>query len=170
MYILIILNQKKRCSYEKIKAGVIGGGNIAEFHLNDMVKNENIIPYALCDVNQESLDKTGDRYNIPKENRYTDYKELLARSDIDMVSICTPNVTHFSIAMDTVKSGKAYVLEKPVAMTLAEAKRALSGNKKHRSYKRRRFFLPLSPGGSESQRNYFFRRSWQNPSCLRTVY
>ena len=39
-----------------------------------------------------------------------------------MVSICTPNVTHFSIAMDTVKSGKAYVLEKPVAMTLAEAK------------------------------------------------
>ena len=107
---------------KKIKAGVIGGGNIAEFHLNDMVKNENIIPYALCDVNQESLDKTGDRYNIPKENRYTDYKELLARSDIDMVSICTPNVTHFSIAMDTVKSGKAYVLEKPVAMTLAEAK------------------------------------------------
>lgn len=96
---------------KKIKAGVIGGGNIAEFHLNDMVKNENIIPYALCDVNQESLDKTGDRYNIPKENRYTDYKELLARSDIDMVSICTPNVTHFSIAMDTVKSGKAYVLE-----------------------------------------------------------
>ena len=61
---------------KKIKAGVIGGGNIAEFHLNDMVKNENIIPYALCDVNQESLDKTGDRYNIPKENRYTDYKEL----------------------------------------------------------------------------------------------
>lgn len=107
---------------KKIKAGVIGGGNIAEFHLNDMVKNENIIPYALCDVNQESLDKTGDRYNIPKENRYTDYKELLARSDIDMVSICTPNVTHFSIAMDTVKSGKAYVLEKPVAMTLVEAK------------------------------------------------
>ena len=107
---------------KKIKAGVIGGGNIAEFHLNDMVKNENIIPYALCDVNQESLDKTGDRYNIPKENRYIDYKELLARSDIDMVSICTPNVTHFSIAMDTVKSGKAYVLEKPVAMTLAEAK------------------------------------------------
>ena len=32
---------------KKIKAGVIGGGNIAEFHLNDMVKNENIIHYAL---------------------------------------------------------------------------------------------------------------------------
>ena len=46
-----------------------------------------------------------------------------------MVSICTPNVTHFSIAMDTVKSGKAYVLEKPVAMTLARSKRTLSGNK-----------------------------------------
>ena len=76
---------------KKIKAGVIGGGNIAEFHLKDMAKNEYIVPYALCDVNQESLDKTGDRYNIPKENRYTDYKKLLARPDIDMVSICTPN-------------------------------------------------------------------------------
>lgn len=60
---------------KKIKAGVIGGGNIAEFHLKDMAKNEYIVPYALCDVNQESLDKTGDRYNIPKENRYTDYKK-----------------------------------------------------------------------------------------------
>lgn len=106
-----------------IRAGIIGGGNIAEYHIRDMIRGGRIIPWALCDVDAESLERTGDAYGIPAERRFTDYKALLALPEVDMVSICTPNVTHFEIAMEAVWHKKAYALEKPVAMTLAEARK-----------------------------------------------
>lgn len=105
----------------KIRAGVIGGGAIAECHLRDMQKGNSIVPWAICDVNPVSLNRTGEAFGIPQERRFTDYKELLAQPDVDMVTICTPNVTHYEIALEAVKSGKPYALEKPVSMTLEEA-------------------------------------------------
>lgn len=105
----------------KIKAGIIGGGNIAETHIREMKQSGIIEPYALCDVNVENLNEAGEKYGIPEDRRYTDYKEIL-KTDIDMVSICTPNVTHYAIAMEAIKNKKPYVLEKPVSMTLEEAK------------------------------------------------
>ena len=108
---------------KEIRAGIIGLGDIAAGHINDMKRSGKIIPYALCDVNREALYRAGQKYGIPQERCYTDYKALLVRDDIDMVSICTPNITHYEIAMEAVSKGKAYALEKPAAMTLEEARK-----------------------------------------------
>jgi predicted dehydrogenase len=51
---------------------------------------------------------------------YEDYKELLKRNDIDLVSVCTPPYTHAEIAIDASHSGKHVLVEKPMASSLEE--------------------------------------------------
>ena len=60
-----------------IKVAVIGVGSISECHLDAYVKNKDAELYAICDINPETLKRQGDRYNIPEERRFLDYKELL---------------------------------------------------------------------------------------------
>lgn len=103
-------------------AGVIGGGNIANAHLRGMTQSARIRPVALCDINESALSELADQYAIPAAHRYTDYRRMLDAEPLDMVSICTPNITHYEIAMAAVDRGIPYALEKPVAMTLQQAK------------------------------------------------
>jgi len=74
---------------------------------------------AACDINTTRLNKMCDKYDIP--GRYTDYREMLDKEDIDILSICTHN--HYQICMDaTKKKGlKAIFCEKPLAYNLKEA-------------------------------------------------
>ncbi len=51
----------------------------------------------------------------------TDYRDLLARDDIDAVDICTPNISHYDIVLAAAAAGKHIYCEKPLAMNAAEA-------------------------------------------------
>ena len=55
----------------------------------------------------------------------TDWKKVIARSDIDLIDICTSNATHESIAVAAAKSGKHILCEKPIARNSREAKRMM---------------------------------------------
>ncbi len=59
-----------------------------------------------------------------------DYRELLARDDIDVVDICTPNRLHAQMAVDAAKAGKHILCEKPLAMDAAECLRMLRAVRK----------------------------------------
>jgi predicted dehydrogenase len=76
---------------------------------------------ALCDIDREKLDRTGDLYGIDQSRRFTDFRELIACAQVEAVDICTPNDCHFLMALEAVKAGKHYSLEKPVTMNAAEA-------------------------------------------------
>ncbi len=52
---------------------------------------------------------------------YTDYRRLLDRADIDVVNICTPSGLHARMAIDALQAGKHVILEKPMALSLADA-------------------------------------------------
>lgn len=52
---------------------------------------------------------------------YADYRDALARDDIDAVVICSPNVDHCRMTLDAARAGKHVLCEKPLALTLAEA-------------------------------------------------
>src|SRR5437899_9934278 len=56
---------------------------------------------------------------------YTDYRALLDRKDIDVISICTPPASHASIVIDALEAGKHVLCEKPMALTLADADRMI---------------------------------------------
>ena len=62
-----------------------------------------------------------------------DLKAVLARPDIHVVDVATPNDSHFAIAMAALKAGKHVLCEKPLAMTIAEAKAMAAEAKKRKA-------------------------------------
>jgi predicted dehydrogenase len=106
----------------QIKIGVIGLGGIAGgVHLPGIAICRDFELTALCDIDKEKLERTGDIYGIDRSMRFTDYRELIASAAVEAVDICTPNDCHFQMAMDAVKARKHYAVEKPVTMNAGEA-------------------------------------------------
>jgi predicted dehydrogenase len=105
-----------------LRMGVIGVGGIANTHIKGIMRSDNLELVAIADIQEPFLAKCGETYGVSSENRHLDYKELLQREDIDAVSICTPNISHFEIAKQAILSNKPFLLEKPIAMNEAEAR------------------------------------------------
>src|ERR1035438_10683932 len=73
---------------EKIKVAVIGLGGIAQLvHLPNLIKANNVSVTAVAEINKNRLNTIADKFNITE--RYTDYKELLEKSDVDAVIVAT---------------------------------------------------------------------------------
>ena len=72
---------------------------------------------AICDSNEENLRFAGERYSIPEEKRFTDYKDLLNNEDIDIVTVAVPDQQHVKISCDFLRAGKHVLCEKPLALT-----------------------------------------------------
>jgi len=105
-----------------IKVGLIGAGGRGSYgHLPGILKSPDMELAAVCDVIAERAERLGCEHGIPVERRFTDYKKLIACADVGAVSICTPNDSHYEIAMEAIKAGKPYALEKPATLTVAEA-------------------------------------------------
>lgn len=101
---------------QKLKYGIIGTGGIAMGkHLPGYSSlKDDVEIVAACDINEERLKKAGFKYNIP--NLFTDYNDLLAMKEIDMVSVCLPNYLHAPVTIDALKAGKHVHCEKPMAI------------------------------------------------------
>ena len=106
-----------------VRWGVIGLGWFGEVHADNLAEMPDIELAALCTRRPDRLNEVADRLNVSK--RYTDYHELLADPDIDVVSITTHIHDHREIAIDALRSGKNVLLEKPMAPTLADCEQIL---------------------------------------------
>lgn len=71
-----------------------------------------------------------------------DYQDLLVRPDVDLVCLCTPSGLHGRQALEALRAGKHVVVEKPLALTLAEGQAVVS-----ESRPRPRCGLPVGPWG-----------------------
>src|SRR5215212_841125 len=76
---------------------------------------------VICDPVAAALDEAGDQAGI--RERYQDYREVLARDDIDVITIATPNSLHEQIAVEALHAGKHVLCEKPLALSLDGARR-----------------------------------------------
>jgi predicted dehydrogenase len=108
----------KRTSYN---VAVIGAGAIAPSHIQGYQKHPAAQVVALADISPERGRETADKFNIPE--LVTDYKTLLAREDIHVVSIALPNYLHVPVALEAVQAGKHVLVEKPIATSAADAGR-----------------------------------------------
>jgi len=98
--------------------GVIGCGEIAQImHLPYLAELPEFEIAALCDVSPTVVDAVGERYRVVE--RYTDYRDLLAESEVDAVAVCTPD--HVPVAQAAAEHGKHLLVEKPLAFSPAEA-------------------------------------------------
>ena len=123
---------------EKVRVGIIGYGRIAStFEVPCVLERKDIARIvAVCDLDSkranfgaETIEKA---YNDgTKIDVYHDYKELLAREDIDAVMICLPDFWHAIVSAAAIKAGKAVWLQKPFTQTIGEGRIIADLAKKH---------------------------------------
>jgi len=112
-----------------IRMGVIGMGGIAESHIRGILQSNDAELVAICDVDPINLQHKGERY--PEAKQFSNYRELLQCSDVDAVSICTPNHLHYPIAKEAIMHQKPFALEKPVSLNEQEARELQSLASEH---------------------------------------
>lgn len=113
-----------------LRVGVIGIGVIATTkHIPALVKRDDVEVVALCDIEKEKAEKANREFEL-NAKIYTDYKELCADENIDVVHVCTPNPLHCPITLDALNHGKHVHCEKPLACTYADAEKMVETAKK----------------------------------------
>lgn len=107
---------------DAVRVGVIGLGRIAEaVHLPGLAGSRNAVIHAICDADESRLRLMGERYHVPPERRFTDYRDMLRLPEIDAVDIATPNFAHREPVLAAYDSGKHVCIEKPIALSYAQA-------------------------------------------------
>jgi predicted dehydrogenase len=113
---------------KKLKFAIIGCGRISYKHVEALAKNhEGAELAATCDVDiekaeakkKEYIEKTGASEN--SVHTYTNYKEMLKKEDIDVVTIATESGYHAEIAIYSMKKGVNALVEKPMALSIEDS-------------------------------------------------
>ena len=117
-----------------MKYALIGCGRIAVNHIKAALNNKLQI-VAVCDVIEEKMEALLAKYNLQNETsikRYTDYKQMLAENvDIELISIATESGLHAEIALYCIEHNKNVIIEKPMAMSIADADKIIEASEKY---------------------------------------
>ncbi|MHA6481903.1 Gfo/Idh/MocA family protein [Paenibacillus sp. strain BS8-2] len=103
-----------------IRIGIIGSGGIAGAHLRAYQNMENVEIVGAADIVPGRAAQFLSSAGLSESVAFEDHRKLL-ELDLDGVSICTPNVAHYQMTMDSLHAGKNVLLEKPMSVTLDEA-------------------------------------------------
>jgi predicted dehydrogenase len=98
-----------------LKVGIIGVGGIARTHVPGWKDSEHAELVAGSDLDAEALNTWGEANGV--KTLHTDSKDLIADPDIDIVDICTPNMSHVPLTIAALEAGKHVICEKPLAPT-----------------------------------------------------
>ena len=105
----------------RLKIAVIGCGSISGVHLAAYAQNPNVEIYALCDINEQNLQRRAKEYGV--ERLYADKDQMLRElPELDAVSVCTWNSAHAECAIAALNAGKHVLCEKPMALNAAQAR------------------------------------------------
>ncbi len=105
-----------------VKIGLVGTGSISNAHMIGYAKlaeEGKVELVAACDLNMSRAEAWAKKYGFREV--YGSHREMLEKSDIDAISVCTWNNGHAPITIDALMAGKHVLCEKPPAMTVAQA-------------------------------------------------
>lgn len=112
-----------------IRWGVIGVGRFGKIHARVIASLPGSRLVALSNRNESRLAEAAAEFGLAEADGHTDYRELLARQDIDAVSITTHWQDHHEVALAALAAGKHVLLEKPMAATAAQCREILNAAK-----------------------------------------
>ena len=112
---------------ERITVGCIGVGRMGMGDLRDALGIKQVRVVAVCDVDSNRVKKAQSAVDSYYDDQggcagYGDFRDLLARDDIDAVQISTPDHWHALPAIEAAKSGKDIFLQKPLSLTVQEGR------------------------------------------------
>lgn len=109
---------------ERITVGVVGWGMQGPGNTGELLRLNDVQVVAACDLDKNHLKSAVDRINGQYKNQdckeYHDYRELMARKDIDAVMLAVPDTWHALVATEAARNKKDIYGEKPLARTIAE--------------------------------------------------
>jgi predicted dehydrogenase len=103
---------------EPIRFGLIGCGRVSPRHVQSIAELPDARLIAVCDVIASRAERCAKEHNAVA---YTDYRRMLERNDIDVISICTPSGMHAPMTIEALQAGKHVICEKPMALNLRDA-------------------------------------------------
>ncbi len=98
----------------KLKVGIIGLGDVSPVHIQAIEMNDHAELAAVCDADPALASSIN---NVPF---FTDFNEMLATQDLDVVHNCLPHFLHYPVTEACVKAGVHVFLEKPVSISYEE--------------------------------------------------
>ena len=118
---------------ERINVGAIGVGRMGNGDLGESLGFKQVQVVAVCDVDANRVKAAKERVEKHYANRnsaggyrgctaYGDFRELIARDDIDMVQIATPDHWHALPAIEAAKAGKDIFMQKPMSLTIEDGR------------------------------------------------
>lgn len=102
-----------------IRVGIIGTGQIGKHHIANYQDIAGAEIVAVADINQVEAQRVAEAHNIP--HVYSDFRELLAREDIEAVDVCLHNNFHAPVTIAALEAGKHVYCEKPMAGAYRDA-------------------------------------------------
>lgn len=122
-----------RGANEDIRVAVVGFNGRGKSHISGFRELKGVRVVALCDVDQNVLDKGVKEFKDRGESvtGYQDIRKLLENSDIDVVSIATPNHWHALATIWAVQAGKDVYVEKPASHNIWEGRQAVAAARKY---------------------------------------
>jgi predicted dehydrogenase len=110
-----------------LRLGYVGCGTMAQrVHLPNFTSIPDCEVVALAEVRQELGEKVRRRYGVPR--LYADHRTLLEDPDLDAIGVSAPFALQGEIARDALAAGKHVFMEKPMAISLAQARRMLAAS------------------------------------------
>lgn len=122
----------------EVRVGIIGCGMISHRHMmiyDTIRRRASELGFcakvvACCEIDPIRLAQWGEQYGIPEADRYTDFREMLHRDDLDTVDVCVHNNLHAPLSVAVMKAGFDCYCEKPAAASYRDAEMMLDCAKK----------------------------------------
>ena len=103
-----------------MKYALIGCGRISPNHI-EAAKNNGLDFVAMCDVLPQAMAEKAEKFGLDGVRRYTEYREMLEKERPELVAIATESGKHAAIALDCIAAGCNVIIEKPIALSIADA-------------------------------------------------
>ena len=120
---------------DRINVGLIGVGGMGSGHLRALVRQseetKDVQVVAVSDIYTRRKERARQAARLAEKDVHHDYRELLARNDVDAVVIASPDHWHAQMAIDAVAAGKDVYLQKPMTLAVDEARRVAEAAAKH---------------------------------------
>lgn len=109
-----------------MKYALIGCGRIATNHIKAVINNKDELEFmSVCDILPEAMENLLSKHDLQNDSsiaRYTDYKTMIEKiPDLDLIAIATESGVHAEIALYCIDKGINVIIEKPMAMSMADA-------------------------------------------------
>lgn len=106
---------------KKLRIGVVGAGYLGKFHAEKYSQMDDVELVGIADLNRVQAESVSKKV---KTNAYTDYRDLIGKTDA--VSVVVPTPAHFEVSRDFLENDIDVLIEKPITTTLAEADELIS--------------------------------------------